>query len=345
MLPSQQILIVTIVLCLVLIHHTYHSLLLRNDEAEKEMIMTAQSILFVDNTNHDNDNHPKITAKDTIYSGDNTVPIVNEEYKIIFFPVSKVASPEWLRLFMRLNNDPNWCSNDLFYNHKLNGLKYLTDYSSPQKLNEMMTSPKWTRAIFVRHPVPRILSSFLDVSVQKKEHFESQTCLIYSRMGTNYTGENTAKIEKRYDECVKNHFDFEFFLKEITTTLPDHVHWRSIYSRIDEKWWPYINVIGSMDNLSGDAKALLKSIHSNISGKSAWDEIGKSGLSDNEIECKHIGSEFFQKKDKRHTINQDEMKTYYTPELEKIVEERYADDMNNTFFHFEPMDLFKDEKA
>jgi hypothetical protein len=93
-------------------------------------------------------------------------------------------------------------------------------------------------------------------------------------MGTNYTGENTAKTEKRYDECVKNHFDFEFFLKEITTTLPDHVHWRSIYSRIDEKWWPYINFIGPMDNLSGNAKALLKYIHSNISGKSAWDKIG-----------------------------------------------------------------------
>jgi hypothetical protein len=349
MLPSKQILVVPIVLCLGLAYYAHHSLSLRNDEIERDIIMTAQSTIFVDNIDHDNGDHPNMTGNDLIYSHiRNTSPIVNEEYNIIFFQVAKGASSEWIRFFMRLNNDPRWCSNDEIHNANKNGLKYLSDYNSPVKIREMMTSPDWTRAIFVRHPVPRILSSFLDKSIEKRERFESNTCRVYSKMGKNYNGERVT-TEKSYDECVKNHFDFGFFLKEITTILPDNVHWRSIYSRIDEKWWPYINVIGYMENLSDDAKVLLKSIHSNITGESAWDKIGKTGWSDNERECKnrlfHKGNEFLQKRDKRHTTNaREKMQMYYTPELEKFVEERYADDMSNAFYQFESLNLFEDEK-
>lgn len=282
---------------------------------------------------------PKLLTSDLIYNDKrNTVPIVNEEYNIIFFQVAKVASSEWSRFFIRLHNDDSnleWCSNDRIHDHNANGLKYLSDYSI-KEAREMMLSPDWTKAIFVRHPKPRILSAFLDKAVEKSDHFVQETCKRYQAKG------------KSYDDCIYHHEDFDFFLHEITTTLKDNVHWRSIYSRVDEKWWPYINYIGNMDNLSDDAKTLLQSIHSNKTGVSAWDKIGTSGWSDNERDCestKNSDGEFLAKRDVIHTTRASEkMLKYYTPKLEQFVEDHYADDLDNIYYDFDPIHLFKVDK-
>ena len=280
--------------------------------------------------------HPRLKLNDIIYSTErNTVPIVNEEYRIVFFQVAKVASSEWMRFFVRLNDDPTWCSNKRIHDKEENGLKYLSDFPR-EEAREMMTNPEWTKAVFVRHPKSRILSAFLDKAIEKSTHFIQNSCRVYWFRGENY------------DDCLNRHEDFDFFLQEITTTLPDNVHWRSIYSRIDEKWWPYINFIGNMENMSDDATALLTSIHSSVTGTSAWDKIGRSGWSDNERDCEStINSKgvFLGKRDQRHTTSaRDKMLQYYTPELEDFVEKRYADDLNNNFFQFETIELFKQGK-
>ena len=38
------------------------------------------------------------------------------------------------------------------------------------------------------------------------------------------------------------------------------------------------------------------------------------------------------------------MLTYYTPELEKFVKERYSDDLDNPYFQFDSIELFKNDK-
>jgi hypothetical protein len=276
--------------------------------------------------------HPVINNKDIIYKPSrNTVPIVNEEYNVIFFQVAKAASSEWTRFFIRLNNDPTWCSNSQLHDSDTNGLKYLSDYSR-EEAREMMTDPKWTKAIFVRHPKPRILSAFLDKAYDHSINFITKVCGAYWFNGKNF------------EECLDRHENFEFFLREITTTLSDNVHWRSIYSRIDQKWWPYINYIGHMESISEDARWLLKHLYSNIDGTSAWDKIGKSGWSENERDCNSTVAakgEFLAKRDIRHTTSaRDKMLQYYTPELERFVEEHYSDDLNNPYFDFEPLQLF-----
>mmetsp|Transcript_16980 Transcript_16980/g.25361 ORF Transcript_16980/g.25361 Transcript_16980/m.25361 type:complete len:338 (-) Transcript_16980:154-1167(-) len=279
---------------------------------------------------------PEITEDDIIYNlARNTVPIVNEEYKIIFFQVAKIASSEWTRFFIRLNKDPNWCTNERIHDREVNGLKYLTDFTKSDA-EEMMTNTEWTKAIFVRHPKPRILSAFLDKAVERSHHFEETTCKAYSKKGGDL------------DDCLENHKEFSWFLKHITTTLPENVHWRSISSRIDEKWWPHINFVGYMESLSDDAKSLLQSIHSNVSGKSAWDEIGKFGWSDNERSCDNTvqsDGEFLAQRDARHkTSARDKMLMYYTPGLENFVERHYAEDLNTPYFQFDEVQLFRDQK-
>jgi len=292
-------------------------------------------VTTTDEITHDEFHHPIMTHDDIIYdSFRNTVPVVNEEYRVIFFQVAKAASSEWLRFFMRLNNDPRWCSNGgNIHDNKSNGLKYLSDYTL-EEAQEMMTDPKWTKAIFVRDPKPRILSSFLDKAIEHSNHFIQNECRNYWLQDNNF------------ENCLNYHEHYDFFLYQITTTLQDNVHWRSIYSRIDEKWWPYINHVGYMENLSDDAKAFLQSIHSSVSGISAWDKIGTTGWSDNERSCEAtIGSEghFLAARDTKHATNaRDKLLSYYTPKLERFVEAHYADDYDNPYFEFDPLKLYDD---
>ncbi len=284
----------------------------------------------------DLENPPTLDKRDLIYDPiRNTIPIVNEEYNLVFFLVAKAASSEWIRFFMRLQGSEHWCEPGIHDRNK-NGLKFLSDYTI-EEAQEMMTSPKWNRAIFVRNPKPRILSAFLDKAVVHANHFTKSNCPIWADM--------TAEKGGTLEECIEKHDSFEFFLHNITTTLNLNVHWRSIYSRVDEKWWPYINYIAHMQDLSEDAEHFLKSIHSNVDGVSAWDRIGKTGWSDNERDCDNIGeSAFLAKKDTHHKTNaRDKMLQYYTPDLERFVETHFADDFHNPFFHFSELKLFPEE--
>ena len=272
---------------------------------------------------------PNIELSDLIYNPSrNTVPIVNEEYNTIFFLVAKAASSEWIRFFTRLNSSPLWCGNSI-HRKSHQGLKFLSDYSI-EEATEIMTSKDWTRAIFVRNPKARILSAFLDKVLAHERVFVRDKCPTYAKLGGDY------------DECVEKKDDFSFFLHNITTTMNKNVHWRSIYSRVDEKWWPYMNYVANMENLQGDAEHFLKSIKSNVSGDSAWNRIGTTGWGTNERDCHNLGdSAFLSKKDTRHKTNaKDKLRKYYNPDLEKFIETHYADDLNNPFFHFTEMKLY-----
>jgi len=234
-----------------------------------------------------------------------------------------------------------------------------------------MTSPKWTRAIFVRHPKPRLLSAFLDKAVTHSSHFANVTCTAYAMQAIqkDHGGGDSVEefmadraYEREMKDCEDHQEDFSFFLYNVTTTLGGNVHWRSISSRIDEKWWPSINFVGNMEHLSQDAERFLKTIRSSKSsissgsngtaggigsvrgskgdsnsvGVTAWDVIGKTGWNGNERDCSIGTSAFLAERVNRHqTSARDHMLGYYTPQLELFVENHYADDLNNHYFRFE----------
>ena len=189
-------------------------------------------VSYMDNSHNKNDvgvkspsKHPWLRSTDIIYNGErNTVPIVNEEYRIVFFLTAKVASTEFIRFFTRLQRDnPNWCKANI-HHANVHKLKLLNDFS----------------------------------------------------------------LDEAHD--IKD------------------VHWRSIYSRIDEKWWPYIDKIGYMDTLTSDVKYILSSIHSTIDGVSAWDCIGASGWSGDKTNTNcsiNLQSDipFLGKGDSKHTTS------------------------------------------
>jgi hypothetical protein len=95
-------------------------------------------------------------------------PIIIPQYKLAFFSVPKVACTTFKFLFRRMMGVEDWKNQNysliLPHNPQHNNLTYLWDYSI-QEANEIMTSPEWTRAIFVRDPKQRFLSAFLDKAI------------------------------------------------------------------------------------------------------------------------------------------------------------------------------------
>jgi hypothetical protein len=95
-------------------------------------------------------------------------PIIVPEYKLAFFSVPKVACTTFKFLFRKMKGIEDWDNQDyqliLPHNPRHNNLKYLWDYSL-EEANEIMTSPEWTRAIFIREPKRRFLSAFLDKAI------------------------------------------------------------------------------------------------------------------------------------------------------------------------------------
>jgi len=92
-------------------------------------------------------------------------PVVIEQHKLVFFTVAKVGCTSFKMLFRRIMGKSDWMVEEYVnmvpWNPFTNGLEYLYDYNRT-RASEIMTSPDWTRAIFVREPKRRFLSAWLD---------------------------------------------------------------------------------------------------------------------------------------------------------------------------------------
>jgi len=300
---------------------------------------------YADVASQDNDNvnnlnpYPEVNKSDIIYEKDYHSAIVNDEYKLIYFHIGKIASSEFKHMLRRLNRDPSWCDisdSHLAHRRGMNGLKYLAYDYSIKEVEEMMTNDEWTKAIFARDPKPRLLSGFLDKAVQHKHHFETSYCHSWQK----WKGGDDAQLQYCYDHRK----DFSFFLHEITRMNTQDLHFRSVDSFVDKKWWPYINFIGYVDSLSADSKRLFKSITSDVDGISAWERAGSTGWSP-ELSCNNTNDEeFLQEKPRNHkTGAREHMMQYYTPKLEKFVEKNWVADYENEFLHFPNIKLYKNK--
>eukprot|EP00559_Dactyliosolen_fragilissimus_P004376 CAMPEP_0184872700 /NCGR_PEP_ID=MMETSP0580-20130426/41436_1 /TAXON_ID=1118495 /ORGANISM="Dactyliosolen fragilissimus" /LENGTH=421 /DNA_ID=CAMNT_0027375535 /DNA_START=471 /DNA_END=1736 /DNA_ORIENTATION=- len=167
---------------------------------------------------------PQVLETDRIYHPRNG-PFVIEEYKLVFFTIPKVACSEWKRMFMRMNRHPKWCAKKLnAHIPSVNQLKYLSDYPT-DIATAIMTSPAWTRAVFVREPKERVLSAFLDKAV-KEEYFARKCCdklpneVEIKKCRRCRHGNIKIDDEKSRRACVFSPQNFENFL-HFVTKYPD----------------------------------------------------------------------------------------------------------------------------
>jgi hypothetical protein len=182
-------------------------------------------------------------------------PIVVEKYKLIFFTIPKIGGTKWKQAFRRMMGFPDWNivggeSGGLPHDPKKNGLKYLYDYPIDQA-EAMFQSDEWTKAIFIRSPKDRFLSVYYEVS-RDRDQIDRRCC-------------------PHEPGCSASLRTISGFLELIEYCYS--AHWAPITDRMEEKYWPYINFIGSLENVQVDSQKLLQKI-------GAWDDIGKTGWGD-----------------------------------------------------------------
>ena len=81
----------------------------------------------------------------------------NEEFKLVFCTIPKVACTEWLRMFYKMQGDPKWHLDPHYRGNKPQFNKL-----PPQRATEILNDPNWTKAVFFRDPARRLLSAYLD---------------------------------------------------------------------------------------------------------------------------------------------------------------------------------------
>jgi hypothetical protein len=259
---------------------------------------------------------PIVDAKDFIYHRDphqwDAVPVVVEEFKLVFFTVPKVACTTWKQLFRRIQGIPKWDIQDyttgLPHNPDVNELKYLWHYSV-QDANRIMTSPNWTRAIFVRDPKTRLLSAFLDKAVGNPNFIKSKCC-------------------PETQDCMGDAARALSGFLTLIQTCHDN-NWTPQEFSMERKYWPYINFVGHFERLEDDAKRLLQKI-------GAWETYGQSGWGPNG------GQAIFQKStNTQNHVTDAKSKVYvwFTQELERQVESFYQVDYDNPIFEFRKTNL------
>lgn len=209
------------------------------------------------------------TRKHRIYSFIYASPVVLEDYKLIFFNIPKVACSTWKLLFHRMigqEMQEGYRWEDL-HDPKLNKLKHLFDYNITY-VNQIMTDPTWTRAVFLRNPHERCLSAYKDKGFHNDAEYILNACCAKTR-----------------DCFPKENRTFEDFLNLIDTCRNGHWSPFTEYLGEDKKVWKYMNFIGHMDpghmdpdRVQKDAKALLEKL-------GAWEEYGATGWGRNGTEA------------------------------------------------------------
>lgn len=133
-------------------------------------------------------------------------PVVVEEYKLIFFTVPKTGCTVFKQLFRRMMGYQDWPNDrqpDMPHNPQVNGLKYLAQFPM-RTVKHMLTSPDWTRAIFVRDPKERVLSSYLDKALHENgTHVKRKCCGIKRGRDRNINDMQFRKWQKEHQIRVK----------------------------------------------------------------------------------------------------------------------------------------------
>jgi Sulfotransferase family len=246
-------------------------------------------------------------------------PIVVEKYKLVFFTIPKVACTTFKQLFRRMMGLPDWKSQDptllLPHNPATNGLHYLWNYSIAQA-NSILSSPHYTKAVFVRDPKSRFLSAFLDKGLGNFENFIQNKCC----PTTTHSCVQQAKTSEGFFQLIQNCSDS---------------HWDPQYHRMEAKFWPFINFVGHFEELSKDGPALLQRLGAWDDYKYGWGADGNATLFDSPLRSSFSQTHMTQSSNK--------IWQWLTPSLERKIEAYYQDDYQQRgLFGFDIKNLTKD---
>ena len=267
-------------------------------------------------------------------------PVVVESHKLLFFPVYKTASSEFMKLLRRMMGHEEWATatksklnpNADIHDPWTNGLRYLGQYSRDEQ-EEMMTSGDWTRAIFVRDPLERLVSAYKDKALRPTDkrtspprnpgHYLMERCCGMNPSNPDgiLSSPHCAPLRPYNSTTTEDSFPFPYFVEHFMPNCVE-AHWSSQAKRMHPRNWQFINFVGSFDRLKGDTHALLKRI-------GAFDAFGSRGWG------KHDGAIFEHNlSDKVTGAKQSWEQSYVSPYLHRFALEHYILDYEHPIMNF-----------
>ena len=267
----------------------------------------------------------QVLGRDKEYSNRGTLyqPYVVERYKLVFFHIPKNSNTAWkfvLRRLTGLDDDDHVVANTTtidattfinttttnntarnsnrlgihcIHNPKMNGLKRLGDFTI-QEATHMMSSPDWTRAVFLRDPMERFISAYLDRVMKGKDSL-AECCrrggIVYSPSSLSNSSslssnlspllwKDKMKTMKKKDKMMMKKKEEDACRTYLQTSSLEiafpllrtcrNRHWIPQSQRMSNKFWRHINFWGRIETVQEDAERLLRRI-------GAWEQYGQTG--------------------------------------------------------------------
>ncbi|CAH3022331.1 unnamed protein product, partial [Porites evermanni] len=170
--------------------------------------------------------------------------IVNDEYKVIFCPIAKVACTQWKFVFLALDNRTD--VNDM---HDNKHYKFLFNDYSDEDIKVRLQS--YFKFLFVREPLERLLSAYNNKFVQKKwpgKIIESYKKKILER----YKQDEPSSSSSEHDLTFKK---FIYYVSDVG--FDRNTHWRS-YGPLCHPCDIEYDFIGHFEDMPEEAPYILR---------------------------------------------------------------------------------------
>eukprot|EP00934_Nitzschia_sp_Nitz4_P008448 Nitzschia sp. Nitz4//scaffold5_size260463//239997//241394//NITZ4_001030-RA/size260463-processed-gene-0.409-mRNA-1//-1//CDS//3329555484//8438//frame0 len=172
--------------------------------------------------------------------------------KLIFCGIPKVGITEWLKFFRFAMGAQDYLSTP---HYKIDRTNFFMSSLQMSKAEELLNDPSWTKAVFLRNPLERLLSAYMDKIV-----------------GSNFSS-------SKFNEPVGLSFE-EFVNRAIDNSTASSCHDPNGLNRCTDPHWrpqsmtcgldhflPHFDFIGNFDNIAEHSKLLLEKV-------GMWEEYG-----------------------------------------------------------------------
>ena len=246
---------------------------------------------------------------------------VDKENKLVYCAIPKVACTEFARLIFRLkgkNKDKGRWLQDPHFRQDKPLLKDL----GPDEATRIMNDPTWTKFVFFRDPIERLLSAWTDKFVHGQKYMtKSYSVRFYNKPNLTFP----EFVDLIAAPPAKKRSDFRGLGPY------SNAHWRPQRFMCGlDKFLPLYNFIGSFNSLREHTEMLLRAT-------SLWDDYGATGWGSNgryglNIKARRSSQQLkslpiFAKNVAWHRASKSDRKTeYLTPDLVEKLKRAYWQD-------------------
>lgn len=229
---------------------------------------------------------------------------VDTEHRLIFCSIPKAASTALIRLVYRLRGDKHWRSDPHFRPNAPTLAKW-----NRQEASKVMNDPNWIKIVFLRDPLVRLLSAYIDKFVERRGFNANYGIKVFGRR---------LSFRDLVLQVASNNTDRR---RPDGLHLGTNPHWKPQRFLCSlEKFAPVFHFVGRYENKREHIEALLRAL-------GLWEDFGASGWAPpNRHNHTVLRDALFDRTAMHRTDADRRYSEFYTGDLEAIARGAYAMD-------------------